>query len=422
MANNIVNSLRKHVVLIGKTNSGKSTLFNALTGQDNAIVSETAGTTTDPVGKAMELLPFGPIFLVDTAGLGDTSDLGEERMKKTHIACRRGDAFLYVANSNDFDEDDYLAFAGKKRPHLLIFTEINTATDSAAIAAKPLTTDSPTTAQDSPTTMQDSQATTRERLFVAYPHALTFAENGDPIEIRSALSALLSELEPDDGYMIGDLIPYNSNVIFVIPVDSEAPKGRIILPQVQLLRECLDHGIRSYVVRDSELEDAIATLGEASIRLVVTDSQAFAYVNQIVPDSVQLTSFSILLARQKGNITQLLEGVDAFAHLPDGAKILMLEGCTHNHTHEDIGRVKIPKLLKEQTGKTFDFQFFSGYDFPSDLSPYAAAIQCGNCMINRREAFARLEELTAANIPVTNYGLMLAWVNGILERATELFR
>lgn len=382
-------ALRKHVILLGSTNAGKSTLFNALTGQDRSIVSPRPGTTTDTVQAAMELHPFGPIVLVDTAGLGDDSDLGPLRMKKTAIARRKADAALYVADATAFNAAEYAAFQGEQLPHLLVLTKCALAESLSPLQA-------------------------------AYPAAVFLTgETWEIPALREKLSELLSRQQPDDDTLLGDLLPGGSHVVMVIPVDSEAPKGRLILPQVQLLRDCLDHGIKCTVCRETELESALDSLNR--VDLVVTDSQAFAYVSQRVPDTMPLTSFSMLLARQKGSFSQLLAGARAIPALLDGDRVLMLEGCTHNHNHEDIGRVKLPRLLQAKTGKKLEFDFCSGYDFPDDLSPYRLAIQCGSCMLNKREITSRLAEMERLGLPVSNYGIVLAWGTGILARCCEIF-
>ena len=381
------NALRRHVVLLGDANAGKSTLFNALTGQDRAIVSPRPGTTTDPVSAAMELNPYGPVVLVDTAGLGDESELGGQRMKKTHEMRRRADAALYVADITGFDREAYCRFKLEKLPHILVFTKCGMAGDAAASLAR------------------------------EFDMAVFF--DGDAAPLRERLANLLQSLRHESETLLGDLLPPESNVVMVVPVDSAAPKGRLILPQVQLLRDCLDHGIKCFVTRESELESALC--GLSPVNLVVTDSQAFGYVNRVLPRDIPLTSFSMLLARQKGDFHQLLEGANALPQLPENANILMLEGCTHNHTHEDIGRVKIPALLKKKTGKRLRFDHYSGYDFPESLDAYHMAIQCGGCMLNNREIMSRLETLADKGLPVTNYGIALAWLNGILARCCEIF-
>ncbi|MFV0399076.1 MAG: [FeFe] hydrogenase H-cluster maturation GTPase HydF [Oscillospiraceae bacterium] len=384
------NFLRRHVVLVGDTNAGKSTLFNTLTGQENAIVSPTPGTTTDPVSKAMELVPYGPIVLVDTAGMGDESALGAERMRKSRMACRRADAAIYVADATAFDREAYASFQVEKMPHLLVLTKCDLAGEEALYTSKE-----------------------------QYPEALQMGSGSDVGPLREKLTALLSALAPEEDALLGDLVPPGGTVVLVTPIDSEAPKGRLIMPQVQTLRDCLDHGIKAMVCREFELEEALKSLSH--VDLVVTDSQAFAYVEQRVPAEIPLTSFSMLLARQKGNFPQLLAGAKALGSLPEGARILMLEGCTHNSTHEDIGRKKIPALLRKKTGKALEFDYRSGYDFPEDLSCYHMAVQCGSCMINRREIASRLGAMESAGLPVTNYGVLLAWGTGILDRARAIF-
>ena len=392
MSDKTPNALRKHVVLVGSTNAGKSTLFNALTGQDSAITSPSPGTTTDPVFKAMELIPYGPIVLTDTAGLGDISGLGTLRMKKTADALRRADAALYVADAASFEPAAYESFAKEELDHLLVFTKCDLLAESSLA-----------------------------ELASVHPSALFFKSAEDLDKLRQRLADLLSaKRQPEEAPLIAGLVPPNSHVILVMPVDSEAPRGRLILPQVQALRDCLDHGIKATVCRELELESALSDLRR--VDLVVTDSQVFGFVAQRVPDEIPLTSFSMLLARQKGNFSQLLDGIEAVSSLDDGARILMLEGCTHNTTHEDIGRVKIPAALRKRTGKRLEFEYFSGYDFPDDLSPYGMAIQCGGCMINRREIASRLSRMAREGLPVTNYGVALAWCAGILERAGKVFR
>jgi len=230
---------------------------------------------------------------------------------------------------------------------------------------------------------------------------------------------LLSKQQPEDVSLLAGLVPAGGHVILVTPIDSAAPKGRLILPQVQALRDALDNGLTCTVCRETELASALANCKR--VDLVVTDSQVFALVDKLVPADIPLTSFSMLLARQKGDFAQLLAGVDAVAELPDGAQILMLEGCTHNQTHDDIGHVKIPALLQKKTGKTFTFDYHSGYDFPADLSGYALAVQCGGCMLNKRELTSRLSQMAAAGLPATNYGILLAYCTGVLERSCAAF-
>ena len=379
---------RKNIAIIGKTNAGKSTLFNALTEQNNAIVSPIAGTTTDPVAKAAELLPFGPVVIIDTAGLEDESALGVQRAKKTAATMRRADMTLYVVDGKCVDSKAYEEFLAKKLPHILV--------------------------------LNMCEPKQLDELKVQYSQAvlLTDMNETELTTLRKAISTLLTSLDPEDVPVMARVLSPGDTAVMVIPIDTEAPKGRIILPQVQMIRQCLDMGVRSVVVRPTELEAAIA---EQHVDLVVTDSQAFAEVDKMVPKDIALTSFSMLLAYNSSNYQQLLDGCKAVADLPEGAKILMLEGCTHNRSHEDIGHYKIPKLLKKQIHKDFSFTCYSGYDFPEDVSSYDMAIQCGNCMLNSREGASRLSILAQAKVPVTNYGILLAYLNGILPRASQVF-
>ena len=389
MTERIPVTLRKNVVIVGRTNAGKSTLFNALTEQDNAITSPIAGTTTDPVIKTAELLPFGPIVLIDTAGSEDESALGLKRAKKTNAVLRRADVIVYVADASDFDEEQYNQAWGKKASHILVLNRCS--------------------------------REQLESLQKAYPDAilLTDMNEAEINALQAKLSDLLASLDNEERSVIAKILSPGDTATLVVPIDSEAPKGRLILPQVQTLRQCLDAGVKSIVVRPSELAEVITT--QANINLVITDSQAFAEVAKMVPDSIALTSFSMLLAYDSNNFEQLINGCQAINQLSEGAKILMLEGCTHNRGHEDIGHNKIPRLLKEQTHKDFLFKFCSGYDFPEDISEYAMAIQCGGCMLNCREVESRLAILAQNEVPVTNYGILLAYLNGILPRASQVF-
>ncbi|MEG0069507.1 [FeFe] hydrogenase H-cluster maturation GTPase HydF [Cetobacterium sp.] len=393
---NTPNSNRLHIGIFGKTNSGKSSLLNAITEQDISIVSDIAGTTTDSVTKAMEFLPYGPVLFIDTAGLEDESELGEARMKKTIQELKRTDFALLVMDVNAIDmafyKDQEIIFKKYNIPFVLVLNKCENLTDASKYVIKKI-----------------------------FPNGI-FISTKDRETILHLKEHILKEIqkEQEEPKLISDIIPYNGKIIMVVPIDSEAPKGRLILPQVQLLRECLDSGIKSYVVRDTELKSALEDISD--IDLVITDSQAFKNVEKIVENKAKLTSFSIIFARQKGDLKDLVIGVKKLSKLNHGDKILISETCTHNTSHEDIGRVKIPKLIKNYCGKELEFEFKSGKDFPEDLSKYAMIIHCGGCMINRKLMQSRIDEAKALRIPITNYGLVIAEVNGILDKAIQIFR
>ena len=386
---------RLHIAIYGKTNAGKSSLLNAIIGQDVSLVSEIRGTTTDPVSKPMELLPFGPVVFIDTAGLSDESALGQLRMERSRKILERTDFAIYVIDSSEDPDDEYLSTLKQfKRfgiEHMLVFNKIDEADPERISELK-------------------------ER----YPqgHFVSASKEENILKLKDELIKAL-ESEDKEPPILGDLLPYGSTVVMVVPIDSEAPKGRIILPQVQLIRDCLDHGIKSYVVRDTELLEALKDL-DYKVDLVVTDSQAFKEVSAMVPENISLTSFSILFARYKGEIEAFTEGIHALESLSEGDRILISESCTHNHSHEDIGRVKIPKLLREKLGKNFSFEFKMGHDFPTSIEGYDLIIHCGSCMLNAKTMKSRIQITREKSIPITNYGVVLAYLNGILERSLEI--
>lgn len=383
---NTPTSLRKHVVLIGETNAGKSTLFNALLGQQKAIISEKPGTTTDPVSAAMELIPFGPIMLYDTAGFGDQDELSKLRAEKTEDISRRADAAIYVCEYGKLNAEHYNNFLKKKIPHLLAFTKCKDQPDSSLNATR-----------------------------VSYANAL-FVPNEIAL-LREKLSSLLQQ--ENEQNMFSGLLAEKSMIALVVKIDSAAPKGRLILPQVQLIRDCVDNNIICIVTSIDDLQDTLNKTN--NIDLIVTDSQLFNEVANIVPKNKLLTSVSMLIAHQRADFDQLLTGAKQLNLLKQGDKILMLEGCTHNATHEDIGRVKIPKMLMKKLAIDLQFEYFSGYDFPKNLNDYSLAISCASCMLNQQEITKRLEYAQNANLPITNYGMVLAWGNGILERCCKIF-
>lgn len=382
-------SMRKTVAIFGKTNSGKSSLFNGLLQQEKSIVSKVSGTTTDPVEKAMELVGYGPITLIDTAGFGDESALGEQRIKKSKEILKRADLVILVSDVSQ-DEIDLTTFG--KIPVLKVYTKCDIAREDL---------------------LKKKVSENPDGIFIK-----DYSDRGLS-DLREKLVKELQKQQRDDETMLGNIVKKGETVVMVIPIDSAAPKGRLILPQVQAIRDCLDNGITAVSVTPDLLAETIKELKK--IALVVTDSQAFAEVSKIVPEEIPLTSFSMLLANQKGRISQLIEGTRAIKSLNDNDRILMLEACTHSTTHDDIGRVKIPMLLKKNTGKDLKFTHLSGYDFPTDIRKYKLVIQCGGCMINKRTIQNRLELLEENKIPVTNYGVVLAYLSGILTRASKIF-
>ena len=385
---------RTHIAIYGNRNAGKSSLLNAIIGQDIAIVSHVKGTTTDPVSKAMELLPFGPVVFIDTAGLDDEGSLGSLRVDRTRKIMQRTDFALLVHALDDFDPSAHAKAVQQLKqfniPYLLVFNKMDLM-DEAHV----------------------------DDLKVHYPDAV-FVSATNMASVLHLKDVLIKRLESaeEDPSIIGGLVPYGGTVVIVVPVDSEAPKGRLILPQVQLIRDCLDNGIKTHVVRDTELAESLNEL--KNIDLVVTDSQAFQTVSRIVPSHIRLTSFSILFARHKGDLRVFVDGIQAIRNLKDGARILISESCTHNHSHEDIGRVKIPALLNKREEKHFDYVFRMGHDFPEDLATYDLIIHCGSCMLNRKTMLNRIQLAKEAGVPITNYGVVLAYVTDILERTTHI--
>ncbi|MEE0711172.1 [FeFe] hydrogenase H-cluster maturation GTPase HydF [Romboutsia timonensis] len=394
--NTTPNANRKHIGIYGNTNSGKSSLMNKILGQDISLVSNVEGTTTDPVQKAMELIPFGPVLLIDTAGLEDKSQLGEIRVKKSFEYLKRLDFAIYVVDGKNLDVDTYKKWKREANKynikHMVVVNKLDRLSDDERSNINNIF--------DKP-------------LFIS-------AKNNENID--KLKDELIKSLEQDeeDKPIVGDLLPYGSNVVLVVPIDSEAPKGRIILPQVQVIRDCLDHGIKTYVVRDTELEDALKEI--KNIDLVITDSQAFKEVDKIVPKEINLTSFSILFARQKGELSDFLEGSNKLKNLKPGNKILICESCTHNVSHEDIGRVKIPRMLTKIAGGELNLEYKVGYDFDEDVEKYDMVIHCGACMVNRKSVINKINLCKEKNVPITNYGLVIAYFTGILDRSVEIFK
>ena len=399
-------SMRLHIGIFGKTNAGKSAFLNRITGQEVSIVSEIAGTTTDVVEKSMELLPVGPVNFLDTAGINDTTILGQERVQKTIKIINRTDIAVIVCDYNgidDYEKDLINKFDELKIPYMIVINK----QDVREIPAEKYDEILKQVQNDS-SKPEDKILKTSARM-----------DKDIVFKFKEKLVRMLPEDFVNSPKIAGDLIPPKSTVILVIPIDKEAPKGRIILPQVQTLRDLLDNDCLSYVVKESELKQALDNLKEPPA-LVVTDSQAFKTVSEIVPESIPLTSFSILFARLKGDLNAFEQGASAIDSLQDGDKVLILESCTHHAIEDDIGRVKIPNLLKKKTGKNLVIENYAGHDFP-DISGYKLIIHCGACMTNRREVLSRILKANAAGVPVTNYGITISYCLGILPRAIKIF-
>lgn len=394
--NNTPNANRKHIGIYGNTNSGKSSLMNTILGQDISLVSSVEGTTTDPVQKAMELLPFGPVLLIDTAGLEDKSELGSIRIQKSYDFLKRLDFALYVVDAKNLDLDTYKIW--KKEAlrynveHLVVINKLDT------VSSEEL-----------------------ESLSKSFKEYVSVSAK-DKMGIDELKDKIIKNLEDGEEELpiVGDLLEYGSKVVLVVPIDSEAPKGRIILPQVQVIRDCLDHGIKTYVVRDTELEEALNEV--KNIDLVITDSQAFKEVESIIPKDMKLTSFSILFARQKGELGEFLEGTKKLDTLKPNDKVLICESCTHNISHEDIGRVKIPNMLRKIAGGDLDIEYKVGYDFKENVEDYDLIIHCGACMVNRKSVLNKIKICKEKNVPITNYGMVIAYFTKILERSVEIFK
>lgn len=391
-------SMRLHIGIFGKTNVGKSSLLNRITNQDVSIVSNIAGTTTDVVEKTMELLPIGPVNFLDTAGINDSTALSSERIEKTMKIINRTDVAIVVCDYNgidDYERNLIEKFNELKIPFMIFINKTDEKYPSDSI-------------------IEDLKNYTKYIL-------LSSVKTDDLIvfKIKELLVKLLPEDFVNSPKIVGDLIPQGSTVILVIPIDKEAPKGRIILPQVQTLRDLLDNNCVSVVVKESELKSAIDNLKIAP-SLVVTDSQAFKNVSEIVPENIPLTSFSILFARLKGDLNAFSQGAKSIEKLQDGDRVLILESCTHHAIEDDIGRVKIPNLLRKKTGKNLIIDNIAGHDFP-DISKYKLIIHCGACMTNRREVLSRILLASENNVPITNYGICISYCLGILQRALKIF-
>ncbi len=382
---------RVHIGFFGLRNAGKSSVVNAVTNQALSLVSDVKGTTTDPVKKAMELLPIGPVVVIDTPGIDDEGELGTLRVRRAMQTLNLTDlAVLVVDATKGLSDDDrklVAAFKAKRIPYLVVYNKCDLLDTVPADTAK-------------------------ER----YVSAVT----GEGINtLREALGHLV-KTEENSKRLVADLIAPNDTVVLVVPIDSAAPKGRLILPQQQTIRDILDSGAVAVVTRDTELAETLDRLGKAP-KLVITDSQAFGKVNALVPPNVPLTSFSILFARYKGDLAETVRGAMQLDTLCDGDTVLISEGCTHHRQCGDIGTVKMPTWIRQHTGKELKFEFTSGGEFPEDVSRYALVIHCGGCMLNEREMKSRLRRCLDAGVPITNYGIAIAHMHGILARSVEPF-
>lgn len=392
-------SMRLHIGIFGKTNAGKSSFLNKITGQDMSIVSEVAGTTTDVVEKSMELLPVGPVTFLDTAGLDDKTELSGQRIEKTLKIINRTDIAVVICDFKGIDEyekDLFKKFDELQIPYMVVINKC------------------------------DIEQVSGEKLseIVNYTDKILITSTVNDENIIFKFKDMLVKMLPEDFInspkIAGDLVNEGDTVILVIPIDKEAPKGRIILPQVQTIRDLLDSNCLSYVVKENELDAAIKNL-KTPPALVITDSQAFKQVSEIVPENIPLTSFSILFARLKGDLGAFVRGSEAIESLQDGDKVLILESCTHHAIEDDIGRVKIPNLLRKKSGKELIIEHYAGHDFPS-IDEYKLIIHCGACMTNRREILSRILLANSKNIPITNYGVVISYCLGILPRAISIFK
>ena len=387
--NETVSAERVHIGFFGMRNAGKSSLVNAVTGQELAVVSDIKGTTTDPVQKAMELLPLGPVVIIDTPGIDDEGELGELRIKKAKQALAKTDIAVLVVDSAvgicEKDNELIKEFINRKTPYIIAYNKADIA----------------------------SQETKENSISVSAKTGLGINELKEKI-------AALAKGATNKKRIVADLIENGDTVVLVIPIDESAPKGRLILPQQQTIRDILDSGCTAICCRDTELKQTLASLAKKP-KLVITDSQAFSRVSKDVPEDIPLTSFSILFARYKGDLAKLVEGASMLSKLNDGDKILIAEGCTHHRQCNDIGTVKMPHWIENFSNAKPEFSFSSGTQFPNNPEEYKMIVHCGGCMLNEKEMQSRLKKATDSGVPVVNYGIAIAHMNGILRRSVELF-
>ena len=386
-------SERPHIAFFGMRNAGKSSLVNAVTNQQLSLVSDIKGTTTDPVQKAMEILPLGPVVIIDTPGMDDKGALGELRVQRAIRTLDKTDIAVLVidAKKGESEADSQLKALIKSRniPLITVYNKSDLLDESPDISSPDNT------------------------IYLS-------SKTGDGVDkLKSLLGNIIGKSD-NDRHLVSDIISPGDIVVLVTPIDESAPKGRMILPQQQVIRDVLDSGAVNVVTKESELETALFALKNPP-RMVITDSQAFGIVSKIVPESIPLTSFSILFARYKGDLAEAVKGARKLDSLNDGDKILISEGCTHHRQCGDIGTVKLPNWIKKHTGKKLEFTFTSGGEFPNDLSDYSLIIHCGACMINAREMASRVQRAKTAGVPITNYGIAIAHIHGILDRSLSPF-
>ncbi len=393
-------SERVHIGFFGKRNAGKSSVMNAVTGQDLAVVSEVKGTTTDPVYKSMELLPLGPVVMMDTPGIDDEGELGGLRVRKSYQVLNKTDAAVLVIDGQTGASGEDAALLRRIRKKNIPYTVVLNKQDLA-----------PEGVLNQAAGILDIPA---EQIL-----AVSAAAGTGITELKERIAAIAKQEEPKLR-IVGDMISPSDFIILVVPIDSAAPKGRLILPQQQTIRDILEADAVSIVIKENRVKETIESLGKKP-RLVITDSQAFEKVAADTPEDILLTSFSILFARYKGNLQTAVAGVTALDKLQDGDKILISEGCTHHRQCDDIGTVKIPRWIREYTGKDIRFETSSGTQFPDELGEYRLIVHCGGCMLNEREMKYRLSCAADQGVPMTNYGILIAYIKGILERSVELF-
>lgn len=393
-------SERVHIGFFGKRNAGKSSIMNSVTGQELAVVSEVKGTTTDPVYKSMELLPLGPVVMMDTPGIDDEGELGSLRVRKSFQVLNKTDAAVLVIDGTAGVSEEEMLLVERIRKKKIPFIAVVNKKELADASVKEQ--------------VQKALELGEEQIICVS------AAEGDGIEELKERIALIAQREEPEKYLVRDLLEPSDIVVLVTPIDSAAPKGRLILPQQQTIRDILEADAVSVVVKETGLKSALERLKEKP-KMVITDSQAFAQVSADTPEDILLTSFSILMARYKGDLEQAAAGVTALDRLDDGDMILISEGCTHHRQCDDIGTVKIPHWIREYTGKDIRIETTSGTEFPDDLTKYKLIIHCGGCMLNEREMKYRLSCAADQGVPMTNYGILIAYVKGILKRSVEVF-